>query len=179
MAPYLETQGILLREFVPEDEAELFELDGDPEVMRYLTGGKPSTREAIQKMMARVAAQLQEHGGKYGVWAAIEKETNAFLGWFHLFPSKDEPGSLGKLFLGYRLKQKHWGKGYATEVSKALIEKAFREFGAAEVCAQAMKANQASQKVMRNAGMSLVGEFKEASFPEGSQDAVLFSTRGH
>lgn len=177
MHKYLETDRIYLREFLPADEVELVDLDSDPEVMKYLTNGKPSSQENIQKAMGRAEAELQRHDRKFGVWAAIEKETDAFVGWFHLFPPRDDLYNVKKLFLGYRLKRKFWGLGYATEVSAKLIEKAFETYGADEVCAQAMRANLASQKVMLKIGMTFRSNFKETSFPEGSQHAVLFSKR--
>jgi len=177
MNKYLETKRIYLRELSTADEDQLFDLDSDSEVMKYLTHGKASTRDNIQKMIASVSTQLRQSNGKYGVWAAIEKESSEFIGWFHLFPPKDDSEHVQKLFLGYRLKRKHWGKGYASEVSKVLIEKAFSEYEASEVCAQSMKANTRSQKVMLNAGMTFSHEFTEKSFPQGSQEAVLFSIR--
>lgn len=128
-------------------------------------------------MMKTVATNLKNSQGRYGVWAAIEKETAAFIGWFHLFPSGDEPNNLEKLFIGYRLKKQFWGKGYATEVCKALIEKAFENYGATEICAQSMKANQKSQNVMKKVGLTFSYEYKEKSFPEGLQDSVLFSLK--
>ncbi|WP_413575741.1 GNAT family N-acetyltransferase [Bdellovibrio sp. HCB290] len=175
MNRFIETERISLREFIATDESELLDLDGDPEVMKYLTNGVASSKEDIQRFMNRVSRQLKDSNGKYGVWAAIEKESNQFTGWFHLFPSREEPNNFQKLFLGYRLKRKFWGKGYATEVSKALVQKAFEQYETKEVCAQAMKANLRSQQVMINVGMTFKHEFLEESFPVGSQDAVLFS----
>lgn len=175
MKIYLETKRIYLREFVATDNDLLWQLDSDPEVMRYLTNGKASSRKNILEKMERVAELLKSSSGKFGVWAALKKETDDFIGWFHLFPPPTEPENVKKLFLGYRLQRKYWGQGYATEVSKALVEKAFNVYHASEVCAQAMKTNLASQKVMSNVGMSFVSEYKETAFPVESQAAVLFS----
>jgi RimJ/RimL family protein N-acetyltransferase len=171
-----ETSRLQLRELNFTDEEELVDLDSDPEVMKYLTNGIPSSRESVQRSLNRIVAQLRNSNGKFGVWAAIEKETRQFVGWFHLFPHIDEPENLKKLFIGYRLKRKYWGRGFATEVSRALVEKAFGEYGATEVCAQAMKANAKSIKVMEKIGMTFSHEFKEHSFPVGYQDAVMFVT---
>ncbi|MBC7421511.1 MAG: GNAT family N-acetyltransferase [Bdellovibrio sp.] len=177
MEKYLETKRIILRQFSPQDEDALLDLDSDPEVMKYLTNGKLSNRHDIKKMMARVSALLEHSNDQFGVWVAIEKETNNFIGWFHLFPSQDEAENLNILFLGFRLKKIYWGKSYATEVSKALIEKAFNELDAVEVCAQAMKSNLASQNVMTKVGMTFRNQYKENSLPKGFQQAVLFSIK--
>lgn len=109
MPIYLESKRISLRELSLSDENELLDLDSDFQVMKYLTNGIPTSRESIQKMLGRVLQQRQQSRGKFGVWAAIRKETEEFIGWFHLFPSRDEPNNLENLFLGYRLKAKYWG----------------------------------------------------------------------
>ncbi len=177
MSKCLDCERLYLRDFSPEDEAELLALDADPEVMAYLSNGRPSSRESIKEMMQKVSSQVVASRGKYGVWAAIEKETGRFVGWFHLFPPKDSPEDIQRLYLGYRIRKEFWGFGYATEVSRALIEKAFSELGASEVCAQAMKANRRSVRVMEKIGMSFCREFQENSFPIGFQDAVLYSIK--
>lgn len=91
-------------------------------------------------------------------WAAVEKSTRAFIGWFHLRPRsahEDEPE------LGYRLRRSAWGRGYATEGSRALIEKAFTDLGAARVFAETMAVNTASRRVMEKAGLSYVRLFHQ------------------
>ena len=69
----------------------------------------------------------------YGFWAAIEKTTGDFLGWFHYRPAPGDPPDQPEL--GYRLRCEAWGKGYATEGSRALIAKGFAEFGVQRVVA--------------------------------------------
>src|SRR5437763_12584159 len=95
----------------------------------------------------------------YGFWAVIEKSTGAFLGWFHFRPVGD--AALDEPELGYRLRKSAWGKGYATEGSRALIRKGFTEFGVQRVFAEAMAVNQASRRVMEKAGLTLVRTFHQ------------------
>jgi RimJ/RimL family protein N-acetyltransferase len=91
-----------------------------------------------------------ERSERYGFWAAVEKSTGRFVGWFHLRPGDgagpDEPE------LGYRLRREVWGRGYATEGSLALIDKAFTELRADRVYASTMAVNVASRRVMEKAG---------------------------
>lgn len=70
-----------------------------------------------------------------------------------IFLVPDEPE------LGYRLRKGAWGKGYATEGSRALIDKAFTELGATRVFAETMVVNTASRRVMEKAGLRLVRTF--------------------
>lgn len=119
MQIFLETGHLTLRRFTAADEDNLFELNSDPEVMRYLGDGKPTPREVIRNEVMPYLLGFYEQFGGFGFWAAVEKATGQFLGWFHFRPAAD-----GAIELGYRLRRSAWGKGYATEGSRALIRKA-------------------------------------------------------
>jgi len=73
--------------------------------------------------------------------------------------------------LGYRLKRSAWGKGYATEGSRALIQKGFAELGVSRVFAETMVVHAASRRVMENAGLQYVRTFHQPwPYPiEGSE----------
>ncbi len=59
------------------------------------------------------------------------------------------------------MRKSAWGKGYATEGSRALIRKGFTESGVQRVTAEAMAANTASRRVMEKAGLTLVRTFSQ------------------
>jgi RimJ/RimL family protein N-acetyltransferase len=61
--------------------------------------------------------------------------------------------------LGYRLRRSTWGKGYATEGSRALVRKAFEELAVQRVFAETMAVNLASRRVMEKAGLRFVRTF--------------------
>ncbi len=61
--------------------------------------------------------------------------------------------------LGYRLRRSAWGKGHATEGSRALIRKGFAELGVRRVVAETMAVNAASRRVMEKAGLTYVRTF--------------------
>jgi RimJ/RimL family protein N-acetyltransferase len=63
--------------------------------------------------------------------------------------------------LGYRLRRSAWGKGYATEGSRALIAKGFAELGVERVYATTMVVNVASRRVMEKAGLRFVRTFRQ------------------
>jgi RimJ/RimL family protein N-acetyltransferase len=155
---FLETDRLILRRFTKDDVDNLVALDGDPEVMRYVTGGPPTSREQIERDHIPAYLAYYERFQGYGFWAAIEKSTGDFLGWFHLRPYKDDAPDEPEL--GYRLRRAAWGKGYATEGSRALIDKAFAEFGARRVVAFTYGEHLASRRVMEKAGLRLVRTFR-------------------
>jgi RimJ/RimL family protein N-acetyltransferase len=156
---YLETERLVLRRLTPEDVDLITALDADPAVMRYITGGRPTPREEIRDDQLPFWLAFYERGDRYGFWAAIEKSTGRFLGWFHLRPQRgdadDEPE------LGYRLIASAWGRGYATEGSRALIRKAFTDLGARRVYAQTMVVNVGSWRVMEKAGLRRIRVFHQ------------------
>ncbi len=175
MSRFLETERIHLEAFGEDDADLLFDLDSDPEVMRYLTGGVPSTREEVAEALQRILALYQKHAGKFGLWKAKEKATSRFIGWFILRPSHTDPENTKRIEIGYRLKREFWGNGYATEVSRALVSKAFDELAVEEVFATSMKDHAASQKVMTKCGLSFVREFMYDEPPGPSTLDVEFS----
>jgi RimJ/RimL family protein N-acetyltransferase len=156
MRVYLETDRLLLRQFTPEDVDDLLTLDRDPEVRRYLLMPHAPTREDAERTIARFLA-WHKTDANYGYFAAIEKASGAFIGWFHFRPSRDDDGEIE---IGYRLERPAWGKGYATEATKALLRKGFMELDLPRVIATALTANRASIRVMEKAGMMLEKHFR-------------------
>jgi len=157
MQVFLETQRLVLRRFTMADVDNLVSLDADPDVMRFITGGIATARDEIEnEILPGFLGYYQRFEG-YGFWAAIEKATGEFLGWFHFRPR--EGGDPDEAELGYRLRKSSWGKGYATEGSRALIRKGFTEPGVQRVVAEAMAVNAASRRVMEKAGLTLVRTF--------------------
>ena len=154
MSDFVETERLVLRRFTADDAELLIELDSDPAVMRYLTGGEPTAAEVVRERdLPSVLAGYEKWGGNFGLFAAHEKNTGAFIGWFCLRP---EPGGpTDEVELAYRLRQEVWGKGYATEGSRALVDKGFSELGVSTVWGATMSVNLSSQKVMEKVGMTL------------------------
>ncbi|MFC8615753.1 GNAT family N-acetyltransferase [Micromonospora purpureochromogenes] len=151
----LETERLRLRRFTPDDVDHLVELDSDPEVMRFLTGGRPTPRATVRdEQLPRLLRQYDEHPG-LGRWAAEDRESDDFLGWFALDPSDDGR----EAELGYRLRRGAWGRGLATEGSRALIRYAFTELDVRRVWAETMAVNTRSRQVMAKSGLRYVRTF--------------------
>ena len=158
MHVFLETERLILRRFTEDDVDNLVDLDGDPAVVRFVSGGPATPREEIEREHIPAYLDHYRRYEGYGFWAAIEKATGAFLGWFHFRPHEGAPE--GQPELGYRLRRSAWGKGYGTEGSRALIRKGFTELGVERVVAFAYGEHRASRRVMEKAGMRLVRTFR-------------------
>lgn len=159
MRAYLETERLILREFTRDDVDLVEDLDSDPEVMFFITGGRITPRAEIEDDILPAWLAYYERWPGYGFWAALERGSGEFLGWFHLRPAPG--GAADEPELGYRLRRAHWRKGYATEGSKALVDKAFRELGATRVWAGTMVVNTGSRRVMEKAGLRQVRVFHQ------------------
>lgn len=151
----LETPRLLLRQFTEDDADNLFDLNSDPEVMRYLTGGKPTPREVIRDEIIPFHLAVYDRLDRLGTWAAQSTGTGQFLGWFHLRPAAGTDITTN-VELGYRLRRSTWNMGYATEGSRALIGMGFADLGVERVFALTMTVNTASRRVMEKCGLTLV-----------------------
>ena len=152
----LETQRIFLRRFTSDDAQLLFELDSDPEVMRFISKGEPTPLARIEnEILPRLLAYYRESPPR-GCWAAHRLPTGEFIGWFHLRPDKFRPQEME---LGYRLKRNAWGEGLATEVSRALVHNAFHQWQYEKLSARALARNLASRRVMEKVGLRFEHEF--------------------
>jgi RimJ/RimL family protein N-acetyltransferase len=173
MPTFLETERLRLRTFTADDADNLFGLNSDPDVMWYLSGGKPTPRETIEQRTIPRALGFYERYDHLGYWAVETRADGEFLGWFHLLPNDD-----GSVDLGYRLAKAAWNKGYGTEVSRALIARCFSDFGVERVTANAMTVNGASRRVMEKCGLRLIRTYAADNLPDipgADQGAVEYA----
>lgn len=154
----LETERLILRRFTEDDADTLYELDSDPDVMRYLSGGKPTPCEVIEAEILPRFTRYDDRFPGFGFWAAVGKASGDFLGWFS-FRSTEEAGAR-QASLGFRLRKAAWGQGYATEGTRALLRLGFTELGVQRVVATTYEDNLASRRVMEKAGMRLSRRFR-------------------
>jgi RimJ/RimL family protein N-acetyltransferase len=160
----LETDRLLLRRFIEADAEAWLYMESDPEVLRYFGRGPRGDLEAYrQHIQLRVLPYYDRQEG-LGGWVILEKDSRDFLGACSLRPALDSQiaAEMGfgkdEIDLGYALRKQSWGKGYATELARALVRKAFTDCAAPCVVASVTIANQASIRVLEKAGLRRVGE---------------------
>jgi len=152
----LKTGRLYLRPLMAEDAPQLFELDSDPEVMRFISKGQPNPLLKIQNEILPRVLTFYRSWPPQGFWAAHTRQDEQFIGWFHLRPDFLTPDEME---LGYRLKRSAWGKGLATEASLAIVKKSFEQWGYYKISARTLVVNLASQRVMQKAGLKFEAEF--------------------
>ncbi|MFB8438637.1 GNAT family N-acetyltransferase [Streptomyces niveus] len=153
---FVETPRLRLRDCVEDDLGRLLALDNDPGVKRFIDGGVPAVAETFRdEALPRLLGR--------GFWAAEERGTGEWLGWFELRPVDGTDWRVVEL--GYRLHRAAWGRGYATEGARALVRKAFTELGTERVTANTMTVNVGSRRVLEKAGLTFVRTYFE-DWPE-------------
>lgn len=147
----LETERLLLRMWREDDFESYARICADPEVMRYL-GGKPLSRPEAWRHMAYLAGHWHLRG--YGHWAVEEKASGELIGRMGFFYPEGWPG----FEVGWTLARQSWGKGYATEGARRMLDHAFREMGREHVISLIHPENEASIRVAEKMGEKLEGE---------------------
>lgn len=145
----IQTTRFYLRESTVEDANLAFELNLDPEVIRY-TGDPPFS----DVKDARRFLENYDAFSKYGMgrWYAFLKDTDEFVGWCGLKYDPDKR----EVDVGYRLLKKYWGFGYASELATAAIHYGFTDLGLDRIVARSDIRNKGSIRVMEKIGMEFL-----------------------
>jgi ribosomal-protein-alanine N-acetyltransferase len=148
----IETKRLLLRTFTMEDAPLLYELNLDPDVIRYTLDPIKDIDHARQVLEQVILPQYALYN--HGRWAVLVKPGLGFIGWCGLkyVPERNE------IDLGYRFIKQAWGKGYATEAAYASIRYGFEKLNLQRITGRAMPGNTGSLKVLQKCGMTYVGE---------------------
>jgi RimJ/RimL family protein N-acetyltransferase len=169
------TDRLILRDITEADAELLFDLDCDPEVMRYI-GPRPATDVASYRERTRtVYVPVQAHPW-HGVRIVLDRASGEFLGWVFIRPatgSKLAP-EIGwtrpdEVEVGYRYRRSAWGRGVATEAASPLVQIALADPETTAVVACALASNAGSLRVLEKLGLQRVGE---VMLPETSEPTV-------
>jgi RimJ/RimL family protein N-acetyltransferase len=150
----LRTDRLLLEPLSDAHRELEVELDGDPEVMRYLEP-RPRTREEV---LARHPQRLEvaRHAPGLGFWVgSVDGDP---VGWWLLdVPERPDQGpAAGQAELGYRLLPRWWRHGLATEGARELVRHAFADLGLRRLFGETMAVNTGSRAVLAAAGLTYV-----------------------
>lgn len=160
----VETERLILRELVAADAPAIFDLDSDPEVHQFL-GNQPLKHiEEALPVIQFIRKQYLDYG--IGRWAVVEKESGELIGWSGFKLIRDVVnGHTNYYDLGYRFMRKAWGRGYATESARAMVDYAFNQMDLDAIYAIADVNNMDSRKVLEKSGMKCKGTFLYDDLP--------------
>jgi len=154
----LETERLILRELEYTDQSDLFEMDSDPQVHLYIENNPVKSIDEITKVIATLKKQYAENG--IARWAVVDKVTNECIGWAGLKYFREYLNNHVNFYeLGYRFKRKHWGKGFATESSTAILDYGFKTLNVDKIYAITDPKNINSKKVLTKLGFELQETF--------------------
>jgi RimJ/RimL family protein N-acetyltransferase len=148
--PEIETTRLRLRAFTPDDLDNLFLIFGDSEVMRYISNGKPRSREETENGLLKTIEGWRKRG--FGLWAMTIKGSEKVIGYCGLIYLDDTP----EIEIAYGLAKAHWGKGYATEAARAVLKFGFEQLKLERIVAVVNPENIPSQRVLEKLGMTYV-----------------------
>ena len=161
------TNRLRLRPFEPTDRRAYLEMNGDPEVMRWLGG----PRSAAQSMSEMEFNNYTLANSSFGKVAVERLSDGAFLGMCGLSYEEWYPDDLE---IGWRLLRQHWRHGYATEAASAWIRHAFSALSAERVISISDVPNLRSISVMKRLNMKL-DHSAELSDDAGKFECVIYA----
>lgn len=169
---FLTTDRLVLREFIESDWQAVHEYASDPEVVRYLTWG-PNTEKDSRGFIQRAISYQQENPPRNHEFAVILKKENRLIGSFGLHVSNPE---YREGWIGYCFNRYFWGKGYATETARAVLEYGFCHLKLHRTFATCNPENTASARVLEKIGMQQEGYLRENLLIKGRwRDSLLYA----
>jgi len=144
-----------MRRFRRGDARLVLELDSDPEVVRYAEPELLENPPPLAAVREHTLPEMMEHNNRrdgVGFWAAFEKQSRRFCGWFML-----EPRESDTLELGYRLMRRAWGQGLATEGTRGVLARVRWPDGVACIAAVVDPKNTSSIRVLEKIGLTREG----------------------
>lgn len=157
------TASLILRPWTSDYAVDFAHLCADPEVMRYISRGRPLSYGEASQISKRGATLWTNYG--FGPWVALEKPSGRFVGRVGLNLLADWPGP-NKWEVGWELVREFWGRGLATEGGRAAVEFGFEEARLGTIISVTVPDNVASRRVMERIGLTFQGSLRFRSAPE-------------
>jgi RimJ/RimL family protein N-acetyltransferase len=156
----LETERLILREILLSDAEALFEMESNPNVHKYLWNKPLISIDEVYQYIELVRNQYLENN--IGRFVVILKETNKLIGWAGLkYNTKIVNNKVHFFDIGYRLNEKFWGKGYASEASFAWLDYGFNVMKIKIMEAAAHTDNIASNRILQKIGLKMTESYME------------------
>jgi [ribosomal protein S5]-alanine N-acetyltransferase len=166
------TERLMLRDITVADAELLFDLDSDPEVLRYI-GPRPAADVAAYRDRVRTVYIPQQAHPWHGIRVVLDRANGEFLGWVFIRPATASRDALligwtraSEEEVGFRYRRSAWGRGIATEAAAPLVQIALADPATTAVVACAHADNAGSLRVLEKLGLARVGE---VLFPNSSE----------
>ena len=166
--PSIRTSRLELRPVAAQDLPDLLEVNGDPEVTRFLPYDAWRSLADAEAWLARMEAMVAAGTGQ--VQAIVRRADGKVIGDLLLF--KYDEGS-ARVELGYVLGRAYWREGFMREAVAAACSAAFDELGMRRIEAEVNPENSASCNLLERVGFTLEGLSRQRWCAKG----VAYDTR--
>lgn len=163
MSYLFQSDRIGFRLWKPADFEPFYAMCSDPEVMKYFL--KTLNKEETEALIGRIKNQFNTK--PFGLYAVDHLETNCFMGFIGYLFCDFEADFTPCIEIGWRLDQKFWNQGLATEGAKACLSYGQDQLKLAEIYSMTAIDNRPSERVMQKIGMTKIGEFDHPKVPKG------------
>jgi [ribosomal protein S5]-alanine N-acetyltransferase len=159
----LETERLILRPFKFFDANELFDMDKNQIVHKYLWQKPITDIQEVYDSIEMVQKQYIERG--IGRFSTIIKDTGELIGWTGIKFVNDhiENGNTNFYDYGYRINEKFWNKGFATEASVAWLDYGFNKMNIDKMNAYTHSENEASNHILKKIGMNFIENYPDTN----------------
>ena len=153
-----ETKRLGIRHWQPDRDGDLaFAIYGDREVMHFIREPDPDL-QSVQKRLENMNQKYQGRNNGTGCWAMVEKTTQVAIGSILLVQLPDHQGQATQDYeIGWHLRRDRWGKGYATEAGREILNYGFQSLQLPIIYAVVKPENLASVRVTQRLGMNPMG----------------------
>ncbi len=151
----IETERLFLRPVLGDDYSDLIIIHNNAKVMRFIGNGKHNW--TVEEFDTEIKNHTKDYNEGYGFWTTVEKGSNKICGKCGIIEHIKD-GNI-ELELGYLFGEEFWGRGYATEVSLAIVEYFFCKLGKKQLVAYTFLENTNSIRVLEKNGMLKEYEF--------------------
>jgi [ribosomal protein S5]-alanine N-acetyltransferase len=160
----IRTERLLLREISEADDwPAVLAYHNDPRYARF-NDREAETEDDVRRFLHRITEwHAPEHRGFYNL-AVTLRETGEMIG---IAGVRQRDPAQPRGDMGYELSPEHWGRGYATEAARALLDFAFRELRLHRVTAHCLAENTPSVRVLERLGMRLEARLREHEWVRG------------
>jgi RimJ/RimL family protein N-acetyltransferase len=156
----METERLVIRNFRPADWEDLYDYLSQKDVLKYEPEDESDQEDCKVKALERSENSI--------FWAVCLKDSGRMIG--HVYFNQTGYYEFLTWEIGYIFNPNYYGKGYATEASKRILQYGFEELGAHRIIAMCNPENSASWKLLERLEMRREGYHKKKAFFKRSED---------